>query len=129
MRRRARRRAAAARTAALSTARIRVAVGLALTLLPRTAWSRLVGHEVGPASVLAVRMAGVRDLALGLGAVFAGRHDGAALRGWTEAGALADVGDAVAGLTSSALPASRRILMPLSAGAAAVAALKAAREL
>jgi hypothetical protein len=60
---------------------------------------------------------GARDLALGLGAILAMRHD-APVRGWVEAGGLADAGDLAATLLAwRSLPrASRWGVAVLTAG-------------
>lgn len=73
----------------------RIAIGVAATLAPGAA-SRIQFGSASPAQTLTIRMLGARDLGLGLGALLAARHDSAALRGWAEAGAIADAVDALA---------------------------------
>lgn len=73
----------------------RTAVGASFVLAP--GWSlrlSLGAVETGPVTRMLARSVGARDIALGLGALLAVRHD-APLRGWLEAGALADAGDAL----------------------------------
>ncbi len=79
--------------------------------------------------MLAMRSVGGRDLALGLGALLALRR-GAPLRGWVEAGALADLADGLAGvLAFGSLPPGRHWPATLSAGLAAGAGIWAAQSL
>lgn len=68
------------------------------------------------------RALGARDLALGLGALLALRRD-APVRGWVEAGALADAGDLVATLISfRRLPRlGRWAILAVTAGAVVTA--------
>jgi hypothetical protein len=73
----------------------RIAIGVVATLAPGAA-ARFQFGSATPAQALTIRMLGVRDLGLGLGALFAARHGNAALRDWTQAGALADAVDAMA---------------------------------
>ena len=76
---------------------------------------------------LFARTLGGRDLALGLGLVIAA-DKGEPVRGWVQAGALADAGDAMATLIAfSSLPRrSRWLILTLTAGAALVGGLVAA---
>jgi len=95
----------------------RIGVGAAFVLAPGLCLRLSLGAvEVGPVTRMLARSVGARDIALGLGALFALRH-GAPLRGWLEAGTLADAGDAVP--TVLAFPHLRR-------GRAALAVLSAA---
>jgi hypothetical protein len=84
------------RDAAVALARGRIALGVAAILTPGVAGRFLIGSDGsrGGAKLFA-RMVGVRDVALGLGAVIA-LDRGAPVRGWLEASALADGGDAAA---------------------------------
>ncbi len=67
------------------------------------------------------RHTGGRDIALGVGALLAQRHD-APVRGWLEAAMLADVLDAVAILLAFRhLPRTKAVVMLVTALAAAVA--------
>lgn len=107
----------------------RLAVGVVLTAAPRWSWRRLTWrHRPGDDAVLAVRMLGLRDVALGLGGLLAARHDGA-VRGWAEAGVLADAGDAVAVAAGSAVVGWRRPVAALAAAGSAASGLVAARAL
>jgi hypothetical protein len=95
----------------------RIGVGASFLLAPGLCLRMSLGAvEVGPVTRMLARSVGARDIALGLGALFALRHD-APLRGWLEAGTLADAGDAVT--TVLALP-------HLGKGRAALAVLSAA---
>jgi hypothetical protein len=128
----------------------RIGIGAVATLAPGAA-ARLVFHEprlgrgtctrfVGPGPtkfgsapathVLLIRMLGARDLALGVGAVLAARHGGTGVRGWVEAGVLADAVDAVAFARSGPPAGARAVgLTTLVAGASAASGLWAARRL
>ncbi len=81
---------------AISLARGRIAVGIAAVALPG-ATVRIVGggQEPGATARLFARVAGARDLALGLGTVIA-LDRGKPVRGWLEASALADTLDCAA---------------------------------
>jgi hypothetical protein len=114
------------RDLALSQARGRIAVGAALVLAPGLArlW---IGADAQRRPVkLLTRALGVRDLALGLGVVIA-LDRGAPVRGWLEAGALADVVDLGATLIAGdSIPDdARRAVGVVAAGSAAMAALLA----
>ena len=74
----------------------RVALGAALLLAPRPVLRVWLGRGGADAlSSLLARSVGGRDLALGLGTVFALRHR-TSVRGWLEALVLADSADALA---------------------------------
>lgn len=77
----------------------RVALGAVAVTAPRLPlWPWIGGEEARrPAARLLARSLGARDLALGIGPVLAARHD-APVRGWIEAGGLADAGDLAATL-------------------------------
>lgn len=79
---------------------LRVLAGLALFLMPRLGTRTWTGEnaEDAPTS-LAVRGMGVRDMALGAGLLTA-MERGAPVRGWLEAGAMVDAGDAMGTLFS-----------------------------
>ena len=86
----------------------RVAIGAVLVAVPGPvvrAW--LGGQADSPAARLLARSVGGRDIALGLGAIFALRH-GASVDGWLEGGLVADASDALAMVAASRhLPAAR----------------------
>jgi hypothetical protein len=114
------------RKAALVFARGRSLLGLGLTLLPGTATKIGVGKSSGPASAL-MRMVGVRDLAIGLGAV-AGVREQTQAPEWLGWGAVADGVDALALLVTPGLPKRARLVGILAAGGA-VAGMKLAWDL
>ena len=101
----------------------RVALGASFTLAPGLSLRLWPGGEAGrqPLARLLARSVGGRDLAIGLGTLMAMRHD-APLRGWLEAGVLADAADALAiGLGFRHIPRTRAaIMLALAAGTAVV---------
>ena len=99
----------------------RIGLGVLFTLVPGLALRAWPGREKagGAGAKMLARSVGVRDLALGMGALLALQHD-APLRGWVEAGALADAGDAVA--ITLALPRLPRVRSLLALGSAVGAA-------
>lgn len=106
----------------------RLALGVVLVCAPRWSWRQLTRpRQPRDETVLAARMLGGREIALGLGGLLAARHDGA-VRGWAEAGVLADATDAAALAISPAVSGWRRPATVLAAGAAAAAGLVAARS-
>ena len=119
-----------ARDAAVALARGRIAIGLTALAAPGLA-SRVMFGRRGATTGTPVfaRMLGGRDVALGLGAVIA-LDRGAPVRGWLEAGALADGVD-----LASALLAHKQIARAalantvLLAGAAAWAGIALSRRL
>jgi hypothetical protein len=117
------------REMAIAQARGRIAVGAAFFLAPGLAGRTWVGGDAArPSAKLLARAFGARDLALGLGVVIA-IDRGAPVRGWLEASALSDAGDAVATmLGASAVPALIRPgVLALGVGSAAVAGWLAKR--
>jgi hypothetical protein len=107
----------------------RVGVGVVATLAPSAA-ARFQFGSAAPALTIAVRMLGVRDLALGVGALLAARHGSAQLRGWVEAGAVADGVDAAAFLRWGGRAGARAPhLTALVAATATACATWAARRL
>src|SRR5581483_4627507 len=115
---------------ALGLAICRVGLGLMAIVEPSPIsrpWIGASRDEVGP-RVLA-RALGGRDVALGLGVLLAARRN-APLRGWVEAGALADAVDAAAtALAFRRLPRSGRYLVLAASGGAAALGSAAARRL
>lgn len=95
----------------------RMALGAALLLAPATSTRRgLKTGEPSADAVTAWRVAGGRDLAIGLGTLLAARRASPALAGWLSAGALADAIDVYA------LGRDRSLRPLLRAGAALAAA-------
>lgn len=117
-----------AQLAARGIALARIGIGVAATLAPGQV-SRLQFGSTTPGQTITVRMLGARDLALGIGALLAARRGSAGLRGWVEAGGLADAIDALSFLRAGRDDARRRGLTVLSAGSAAVISAWAARQL
>lgn len=117
-----------ARRAAGAIAAARVALGVVAYLAPTLPARPWVGADEAarPGTRLFARTLGARDVALGLGALLALRHD-SRLRGWVEAGGLADAGDTVATLLAfRSLPRrSRWAVLASTVGAAAGAAVLA----
>ena len=79
---------------------LRVIAGAALFLMPRLGTRAWTGEDAEDAPTeLAVRGFGIRDVAIGAGLLTAIER-GAPVRGWLEAGAMSDAGDAVGTLLS-----------------------------
>ena len=119
-----------ARQAALALARGRMAFGAAFLLAPGLAGRMWIGDDAkrGAAKV-AVRALGARDLALGLGVVIA-LDRGAPVRGWLEAGALADTADFAGSLIAGdSIPETARRGTLAIAGGSAAAGVALARAL
>jgi len=111
------------RDVALAQARGRIAVGIAMLVAPGLAARPWIGDDADrPAVKVITRGFGGRDLALGLGVVIA-LDRGAPVRGWLEAGALADVGDFVGTLLAggSIADSARKGVAALAAGSALTA--------
>lgn len=89
----------------------RLSFGTIAFLAPRWAAKKWTGEDItGTTAVMGLRSLGVRDAALALGLLIALRRN-APVRGWLEAGALSDAGDALSTLMSRrGLPASRCLL-------------------
>lgn len=93
--------------------RIRIGFGLTAVIAPRLAARVLRGNaERGTLEPLFARMAGARDIALGLGTVLA-IDKGAPVRGWLEGSALSDTADCL-----SALAARKQLTPRASTGTA-----------
>jgi len=115
-----------ARTVSLLLARGRVAVGAVACVLPGVA-ALVAPGERRPSTRALGRMAGARDLALGLGAITSvkeGTHDAE----WVGMGAAVDLADGLTLLLTRRLPFHAR-LVGLGALGAGVAGLLAARAL
>lgn len=107
----------------------RVGVGVAALAAPESVMRLFVGRDARrPAVQFLARGLGVRDLALGAGALVALRA-GDPPRRWMLAGAAADAGDAFAALAGDALPGPLRAGFAAFAGGAAVLGLGLARRL
>ncbi len=121
---------AAARRLALALAAGRVGVGGVAVLAPRVMAKPWIGERGNdPLAAVLARALGGRDLALGLGVLMASRRR-QSLRGWVEAGALADLVDAAVTLVAfGRLPNRGRVLVLAAAGGAAVVGTVAARAL
>lgn len=79
---------------------VRVLAGLALFFMPKLGTRTWTGeHAEDAPTELAVRGMGVRDVAIGAGLLTA-LERGAPARGWLEAGAMVDAGDALGTLFS-----------------------------
>lgn len=79
---------------------LRLLLGLALFLFPGLTTKTWTGENPDDAPTnLAVRGMGVRDMAIGAGLLTA-MERGAPVRGWIEAGAMVDAGDALGTLFS-----------------------------
>ena len=89
---------------------MRLAFGVFLFLFPRRSARGWTGERAEEGvSLLALRGMGARDIAIGTGLLIA-LDRGAPARGWLEAGALSDAGDAVATLfDGQALSGPRRV--------------------
>ena len=108
----------------------RIAIGVAVLLAPRTFTRRFLrAGDASPDALTAWRMAGVRDIALGLGTVMAARKASPSLRGWVEASALADAGDTYAFTRDQAFYPVLRAGAALSAAVAAGIGVWTARRL
>ena len=79
--------------------------------------------------MLALRAAASRDLVLGLGTIMAGRRGPERLRGWLEASALADAGDALLVRGAPSVRPWLRPLVVLSSASAAALQIVLARRL
>ena len=114
-----------ARTLARCLAWGRLGLGVSALLAPTVPLRPWVGPDADrPTAKLLARALGGRDVALGLGAVLALRHEAPA-RGWLEAGGLADGADVLGTLLAfRALPRRGRWLV-LAAAAGGVAASRA----
>lgn len=120
-----------ARAGAIGIAVGRIAIGVGALAATRPALSALGFEDPHPATVVLARMAGVRDIALGLHAI-AARDDSVHLREASILGVVVDAGDAFAfgsALTRrEGIDAAAIRSLPL-AGAAVVAGLWVASRL
>lgn len=110
---------ALARRGGLVLAGLRAGLGVVALVTPGVVGRPWIGDDAdGDGARVFARALGGRDLALGLGALLAARHGGP-VRGWIEAGALADLADTGATLTAfTRLPRkSRYAILALTLGA------------
>jgi hypothetical protein len=114
------------RTTALVLARSRAVVGLVLVFLPGVAAWLWFG-ESSPRTRALLRMVGVRDLVLGVGALTSVKEHTQDAE-WVGMGAVADAVDGVVTLTMPGIPLRGRLVGPLALGSS-VLGIKLAREL
>jgi hypothetical protein len=90
---------------------VRLVIGVGFFLMPRRLGRWWTGEEdISTTSRMALRSLGGRDAALAIGTLVALENDGN-VRGWLEAGALADATDAIGTLSNwSDLPRLRCLL-------------------
>jgi hypothetical protein len=100
---------------------VRMVVGAVLFLAPARsmkAWTGTMPMSVG--ARLAARGLGARDFAIGLGTLVAIENEGQ-VRGWLEAGVVADAADTVSMISSlNALPKPRGLFWLATSGGAAL---------
>jgi len=113
------------RSTALVLARGRAILGLVMLVLPGIP-ARLAFGESSPRIRAMVRMLGVRDLILGVGALTTVKERTQDAE-WVGMGAIADAVDGLVTLTSPRLPLRTRLIGP-GALAAAVLGIKLARD-
>jgi hypothetical protein len=101
---------------------VRCAAGAMMMMAPRRTargWTGIDNDTVP--TRMAMRGLGARDLAIGMGTLFALSHGGP-VRGWVEAGMLSDGADALNGLVAMPnAPKIRSIFWMVASGAAALA--------
>jgi hypothetical protein len=114
------------RTTALVLARSRAVVGLVLVFLPGVAAWLWFG-ESSPRARALLRMVGVRDLVLGVGALTSVKEHTQDAE-WVGMGAVADAVDGVVTLTMPGIPLRGRLVGPVALGSS-VLGIKLAREL
>lgn len=100
---------------------LRCAAGAMMLMAPRRAargWTGIDNNTVP--TRMAMRGLGARDLAIGMGTLFALSHKGP-VRGWVEAGMLSDGADALNSLVAMPnAPKARSIFWMVGSGAAAL---------
>jgi len=114
------------RTTALVLGRSRAVIGLVLVFLPGLA-ARLWFGENSARTRALLRMVGVRDLILGVGALTSVK-EGTQDAEWIGMGALVDAVDGFVTLTAPGIPRRGRLVGPAALGSAALG-LKLARDL
>jgi hypothetical protein len=115
-----------ARKTALILGRGRAIIGLVLLFLPGLA-ARLWAGDRSPHTRALLRMVGVRDLILGVGALTCVKERTQDAE-WVGMGGIADAVDGIVSFTAPGLPARARLLGP-TALASAVLGIKVARDL
>lgn len=109
---------------------VRTMLGVGMILAPRLLTRpALKARAASPDAVTVWRMNGGREIAVGLGTLLAARRRSPAVRGWLEAGALADGVDVLAMATDRSLRGFVRAGLSVSASSAAAAGVWAARRL
>lgn len=106
---------------------LRIALGVGAAVKSDLALKPWIGSQYADDKAVKVLARGLaaRDIALGVGAVLAQRHGGP-VRGWIEAGALADSGDLVATLAAwKHLPVTKWGIVALTLGAVVAGGLVA----
>ena len=108
---------------------VRLVIGVGFFVMPRRLGRWWTGEEdISTTSRMALRSLGGRDVALAIGTLIALDNDGN-VRGWLEAGALADASDAVGTLTNwGDLPSVRRLLGLASSVSAVTVGLNLAQS-
>jgi hypothetical protein len=116
---------------ACAMAAVRLGIGaIGVLAAGRLAWRLfLPGGRADEATSLALRAAAARDLALGLGTVFASRRGPASLRGWLLASALADCCDVLTIARSKSASAGVRTATALVSSLSAGVQMALARRL
>jgi hypothetical protein len=106
------------RQTALILARSRAVVGLTLVLLPGLAGWLWFGESSARTRAL-LRMVGVRDLVLGVGALTSVKEH-TQVAEWVGMGAIADALDGIVTLTVPGLPLRGRAVGPVALGSAVI---------
>jgi hypothetical protein len=107
----------------------RIVIGALALAMPTRLLSRLPAAVAGGAAApWLARVAGVRDIALGLAAI-AARRDGHAVARVARLGALCDATDAIVTLAAPGLPRRPRVAIAIPAAAAAASGVWAASRL
>ncbi|MGH2736418.1 MAG: hypothetical protein ACRDKZ_12625 [Actinomycetota bacterium] len=111
----------------------RLGIGLALFVAPSRALRAWTGDEDPSFGArMAARGLGARDMAIAIGTLVAldARGSGGAVRGWIEAGVMADASDTVGALVQwRDLPRLRRLLALFTSGGAVILGLRLAEAL
>jgi hypothetical protein len=109
---------------------VRTVLGVGMLLMPKTSVRALIGQEAKPYPTnMFARGLGARDAAIGIGILAALEND-APVRGWLEASALSDIGDAIGTLSAwRDLPGLRRLLLLVTEVGVATLAMQLASAL